>query len=537
MSQAASTEIKVSADETLQPKEGYWLPVIVLIIGTFMAILDSSLMNVAIPKLMSVFGVSQNEVEWVITGYMLASAVVVPMGGFLADRFGYKTTFLTTLIAFVIGSALCGMAWDNSSLVAFRIIQGLGGGFIMPIGMAMLYQIVPRDKVQVAMGVWGISAMAAPAMGPTLSGYLVDNFSWRYLFYINLPIGFVAIALGFILLKETPKQTGLKFDYLGTFLSMLMFGSLLLALTDGQKEGWTSLYIVGLFFISFFSFVLLLWVELGKDNPVMDFRLFKNSMFTISLIASSFVMIAMQGGVYLMPVYIQNVLGLTPMQTGILMMPQSIAMAFMMPIAGKLTSKFGPAPLGIVGLAIVGLVTVELHNIAQNTPHHWITWMLVIRGIGIGLCMMPLSAAGMNTLPNHMIGRASSLSNVVRNVMASFGIAVLTSIMTRSTSTYATHIAEKMDTTSPAFTEFQTNVTHRYMELGVDPASAAGGVSGVLAAMIQKEALTRGIAETLLISAIPAFFSLFIVFFMIRRKKAAAAGADSAGQQHVMIEM
>jgi EmrB/QacA subfamily drug resistance transporter len=534
MSQAASD----AAEQPHKEEGGYWLAVVVLIIGTFMAILDNSLMNVALPKLMAVFGVSQNDVEWVVTGYMLASAVVVPMGGFLADRFGYKTTFLSTVAAFVVGSALCGIAWSNFSLIIFRIIQGLGGGFIMPVGMAMLYQIVPRSKVQMALGIWGISAMAAPAMGPTLSGYLVDHFSWRYLFYINVPIGVVALALGMILLKETPRRTGLKFDYLGSFLSMLVFGCLLLALTDGQKEGWTSLYIVSLFFVSFFSFILLLWVELGKENPIMDFHLFKNSMFSISLVASSFVMIAMMGGVYLMPIYIQNVLGLTPMQTGILMMPQSIAMAFMMPVAGKLMSKVGVVPLGVVGLTIIGLSTIELHNIAQNTPHHWITMMLVVRGIGIGLCMMPLSSAGMNSLPNHMIGRASSLSNVIRNVMASFGIAVLTTIMTNRTANVATRIAEKLDPSSPAFNEFQTNVTHRYLELGTDPGSAAGGVTGVLYGLVQKEALVRGIAETMLISAFPAFLSLVMVLFMIRRKK--AAGQDVQGsdaQQHVMIEM
>jgi EmrB/QacA subfamily drug resistance transporter len=533
MSQTAST----AAELPEQRSEGYWLPVIVLIIGTFIAILDNSLMNVALPKLMAVFGASQNDVEWVVTGYMLASAVVVPMGGFLADRFGYKTTFLSTVAAFVVGSALCGIAWSNSSLVIFRIIQGLGGGFIMPVGMAMLYQIVPRDKVQVVMGVWGISAMAAPAMGPTLSGYLVDNLSWRWLFYINLPIGLVAIALGYFLLKETPRHTGLKFDFLGSFLSMLVFGCLLLALSDGQKEGWTSLYIVSLFYISFFSFLLLLWVELGKDNAVMDFRLLKNSIFTLSLVASSFVMIAMQGGVYLMPIYIQNVLGLSPMQTGLLMMPQSIAMAFMMPVAGKLMGKFGVVPLGVVGLSIIGGSTLELHHVAQNTPHSWIQWLLVIRGIGIGLCMMPLSTAGMSALPNRLIGRASSMSNVIRNVMASFGIAVLTSIMTNQTSSFGSSIAEKIDATSPAFNEFQMNVAHRYMELGTDPASASGGVTGVLGAFIQKEALTRGIAETLLISAIPAFISLVMVLFMIRRKNAAAHDASGEAQQHVMVEM
>ncbi|UJF34130.1 DHA2 family efflux MFS transporter permease subunit [Paenibacillus hexagrammi] len=505
--------------------------------GTFLAILDNSLMNVALPKLMAVFGSSQTDIEWVVTGYMLASAVVVPMGGFLSDRFGYKTTFLTTIVAFIIGSILCGIAWSDTSLIIFRIVQGVGGGFIMPVGMAMLYQIMPRSKIQVAMGIWGISAMAAPAMGPTLSGYLVDNFSWRYLFYINVPIGILAVALGFIILKETPRRTGLKFDFAGSILSMIVFGTLLLALTDGQTDGWTSFYIVSLFFISFFSFILLLWVELGKENPIMDFRLFKNSVFSISTAASSFVMICMQGGIYLMPIFMQSVGGLTPMQTGLVMMPQSIAMAFMMPITGKLVSKYGVVPLGVVGLAIIGLTTLELHVLTQQTPTHWISGLLVIRGIGIGLCMMPLSSAGMNTLPNHMIGRASSVSNVVRNVMASLGIATLTSIMSNKSSQYGARFNELISSNSPAYADFQTNVVHRYMELGTDSGSAASGVIGVLYGLMSKEALTRAITDTLVISAIPAFISIILVLFLRQKKSQAAQKDSSDAQHHVMVEM
>jgi EmrB/QacA subfamily drug resistance transporter len=518
-----------------------WLALLVLILGTFLAILDNSLMNVAIPKLMAVFGSTSTEIEWVVTGYMLASAVVVPMGGFLADRFGYKTTFLSTVTAFIIGSVLCGIAWSDTSLTIFRIIQGLGGGFIMPVGMAMLYQIMPRSKIQVAMGIWGIAAMAAPAMGPTLSGYLIDNFSWRYLFYINVPIGIIAVGLGLIILKETPKRAGLKFDYVGSILCMIVFSTLLLALTDGQVEGWTSFYIVSLFFISISSFILLIYIELGKDNPIMDFRLFKNSVFTLSLAASSFVMISMQGGIYMMPIFLQNVTGLTPMQTGLVMMPQSIAMAFMMPVAGKLVSKYGVVPLSILGLAIIGFTTLEMHVLSQQTSTHWISGLLVIRGIGIGLCMMPLSSAGMNTLPNHLIGRASSVSNVVRNVMASLGIALLTSIMNNKSTQFGVRFNESISTSTPAFADFQTNVVHRYLELGTDASSASGGVIGVLFGLVQKEALTRAIADTLMVSAVPAFIAIILVIFMRKRKKDQAAeqqtAKDSDAQHHVMIEM
>ncbi|MFD0695639.1 DHA2 family efflux MFS transporter permease subunit [Paenibacillus sp. GCM10027628] len=542
-----STTEAASPAAEIKPEEekitGYqWLALVVLILGTFLAILDNSLMNVAIPKLMAVFGSTSTEIEWVVTGYMLASAVVVPMGGFLSDRFGYKTTFLSTVVAFVIGSILCGVAWSDTSLIVFRIIQGLGGGFIMPVGMAMLYQIMPRSKIQVAMGIWGIAAMAAPAMGPTLSGYLVDNFSWRYLFYINVPIGIIAVALGFIILKETPKRAGLKFDFTGSILSMIVFATLLLALTDGQSDGWTSLYIVSLFFISFFSFVILIWVELSKENPILDFRLFKNRVFTLSLAASSFVMISMQGGIYMMPIFMQNVTGLTPMQTGLVMMPQSIAMAFMMPVTGKLVSKYGVVPLSALGLAILGFTTLELHVLSQETSTHWMSGLLIIRGIGIGLCMMPLSSAGMNTLPNHMIGRASSVSNVIRNVMASLGIALLTSIMNNRSTQYGARFNEVISTNSPAYSDFQTNVVHRYMELGTDSGSAASGVIGVLYGLVQKEALTRAIADTLMYSAVPAFISIVLVIFMRQRKKQKEAMQESAGsgteaQQHVMIEM
>ncbi|NEW06929.1 DHA2 family efflux MFS transporter permease subunit [Paenibacillus sp. SYP-B3998] len=541
MSTTATAASSPAVEQQEEKITGYqWLALMVLILGTFLAILDNSLMNVAIPKLMAVFGSTSTEIEWVVTGYMLASAVVVPMGGFLSDRFGYKTTFLSTVIGFIIGSILCGIAWSDTSLIIFRIIQGLGGGFIMPVGMAMLYQIVPRSKIQVAMGIWGIAAMAAPAMGPTLSGYLVDNFSWRYLFYINVPIGIVAVVLGFIILKETPKREGLKFDYLGCVLSMIVFSTLLLALTDGQSDGWTSLYIVSLFFISFFSFVLLIWVELGKENPILDFRLFKNPIFTLSLAASSFVMISMQGGIYMMPIFMQNVTGLTPMQTGLVMMPQSIAMAFMMPVAGKLVSKYGVVPLGILGLTIIGCTTLEMHVLSQQTATHWISGLLIIRGIGIGLCMMPLSSAGLNTLPNHQIGIASAMSNVIRNVMASLGIALLTSIMNTRSTQYGTRFNEAISTNTTAYADFQTNVVHRYLELGTDSGSATSGVIGVLYGMVQKEALTRAIADTLVISAIPAFISIVLVIFMRQRKKqkeVAQEKASSDAQHHVMIEM
>ncbi len=527
------------AENTKESTAYQWFALGAILLGTFIAVLDNSLMNVALPKLISIFGSTTKDIEWVVTGYMLASAVVVPMSGFLADRFGYKTTFLFTVTAFTIGSLLCGLAWSDTSLIVFRVIQGLGGGFIMPLGMAMIYQIVPREKIQVALGVFGIAAMAAPAVGPTLSGYLIEHLSWRYLFFINLPIGMLAVVIGYSILKETPRRENLKFDVSGAILSMLMFGTLLLALTDGQSEGWGSLYIVTLFFISFFSFLLLLWVETGKDNPILDIRLFKNPTFTISTICSCFVMIGLQGGIFLMPLYLQTVQGLSPMQTGLVLMPQSIAMAVMMPVSGKLVTKIGIVPLGMAGLFILGTTTIELHRLTMDTPTHWIDTVLVLRGIGIGLCMMPISSAAMNALPNEMIARASALSNLTRNVMASFGIAVLTSIMTNKQAVYSAKIAESIQGDTPAMAQFQSDVIYRYMELGADLASAKQSVFILLSQLVQKEALARALADTMLVSAIPALFSIVFVFFMAPKKdKSVSAKPEQSGSSpHVIVEM
>ncbi|WP_346773971.1 DHA2 family efflux MFS transporter permease subunit [Brevibacillus sp. SYP-B805] len=502
----------------------FWVTLFAIILGTFVAVLNNSLINVALPKLVNVFGSTTQDIQWVLTGYMLASAVVIPMSGTLGDKYGYKKMFLLSLSAFTIGSLLCGLAWSDTSLIAFRIFQGVSGGFIMPIGMAMIYMIVPRHQIGMALGLWGIAAMVAPAVGPTLSGYLIEYYSWRVLFFINIPVAIFAVLVSGMLLKETPKKPELSFDMPGAVLSVIGFGTLLLALTKGQSEGWDSLYIVSLFFLSFFSLVLLVWVETGKEQPLLDFRLFKIPVFSISVVTSGLVMMGMFGGVFLTPLFLQNIQGLSPVDTGLLLMPQSIAMALMMPISGKLFDKFGVGPIGLVGLTIMGTMTYELHRLTADTPHRWLDMILTIRGLGIGLCMMPLTTVGMNSVPRHMVGRASSLSNVIRQVMGSLGIAVLTAIMTQQQSLHSAIIAESVSVTSPVAQQTISALGALYAQGGVDAASAQGGALGLLAGLVQREAAVRAIADTFLISAIPILASIPLVYFLRKKKSPAQAG-------------
>ncbi|WP_239635506.1 DHA2 family efflux MFS transporter permease subunit [Paenibacillus sp. H1-7] len=509
----------------------FWLPLIAIILATFVSVLSSSLVNVALPKLSSVFGVPTSTIQWVVTGFMLASAVVIPASGFLASRFGTKSVLLLSVIGFTIGSLLCGIAWNDSSLIAFRIFQGLTGGFIMPVGMTVMYTIVPRNQIGLAMGIWGVAAMVAPALGPTLGGYLIQYYSWRTLFFLNVPVGVVAAIACYVLLKESPKNTTLKFDILGAICSVVFFGSLLLALSKGQTEGWTSLYIVSLFYLSAVSLALLIWAEFTVKEPLLNLRVFKNIKFSASTLTAGLVMMAMMGGTFLMPIYLQNVQSMTALDSGILLLPQSVAMALMMPISGKLLTKMGIMPLGIIGLLILGVTTYELHSLTADTSHLWINVVLTIRGFGIGLCMMPISTVGMADIPKEQIKDASPLSNVFRQVMSSMGIAILTTIMSSRQYSHFYRITENVPSYSDTANQFISGISASLIQGGIDSATAAATGASYLAGLMQKEAMVRSIADTFYVSAIPAFICIPLIFLLRDKKKAADAPAAAPPQE------
>lgn len=500
-----------AATVSTPPKESAgspWLALLAIIAGAFVAILNNSLINVALPKLVNVFGSTTERIQWVLTGYMLASGVIIPISGFMGDKLGYKKFMIIALGVFTGGTALCAVAWSDTSLIIARIIAGLGGGVIMPLSMTLVYKIMPREQIGTALGLWGISAMVAPAVGPTLSGYLIEWFNWRFLFIITIPVALFAILMTWVLLKETERQENMQFDWSGFILTSLSAGTLLYALSNGKTAGWTSFEIISLFFISFWSLVFLVYVETGKDNPLINLSLLKNFRYTLSIITGSLVMIGMYGGVFLTPLFLQNIQGVSPIDTGILLMPQAIAMAIMMPISGKLFDKVGVVPIGLVGITLTSVMSYELHRLTAVTSHEWLNLILTIRGVGIGLCMMPLSTVGMNaiaaTAPQEM-GNASSLSNLIRQVAASFGIAVLTTIMQNRASLHFNHMRELV--TLDAASTVQ----------------AYYGTSGIstLAGMMQLDATARAIGDTFLVSSIPLFISIPLVLLFIQRKKAA----------------
>lgn len=484
-----------------------WFAFWAIVLGTFVAVLNNSLINVAIPQLTTDLGSTTTRIQWVITGYTLASGIIVPITGFMEQRIGYKKFMILALSVFTIGTLICAFAWNDMSLIMARILAGLGGGLIMPLSMTIVYKIMLREQVGLAIGLWGIAAMAAPAIGPTLSGYLIEWFNWRFLFIACVPIAMFAILMVFILIKEPPKNQPIKFDLTGFLLSATCAGTLLYALSNGSSSGWTSFKIVGLFFISFWALVFLIFVERGKDNAVIDVSLFKNYKFTVSVIASSFVMMGMMGGTFLAPLFLQSVQSYSAIQTGLILLPQAVAMALMMPIAGKLVDKIGIVPLCLVGLTVTSFMTYHLHTLSPQTSRIWFETVMVLRGMGIGLCLMPLSTVGMNAIADEVsqakVSSASAASNLIRTLAGSMAIAILTFIMQDRTALHSQHIAESI-----------TVEGGQYLQsvLGSSWLSSASG-------LISLDAYSRGIADTFLLSSIPLFCCIPLMFLFLGGKR------------------
>jgi len=500
-----------------------------LVVGGFMAILDGSIVNVALPKMMSIFGVTADEVQWVMTAYLLASGVVVPVTGYLGDRFGMKSMYIFSLVSFTIGSLICGLAWSNNSLVAARVIQAIGGGMIMPVSMSMIYLIVPREKIGMALGVWGIAAMAAPSVGPTLGGYLVDHFSWQLIFTINIPVGLAATFLSVALLHETPRRTDLKPDIPGIVLSAAACFALLLALSEGQDKGWTSLYIVNLFIFAGFTAILFIIWELNTPEPLVDIRLLKNTTFAISLVCLSIVTIGMFSAIFMIPLFAQSIQGYTPMQTGLMMMPMALVMGVMMPISGRLFDKIGATPLCLIGLTIAAITTYHLRTITYDISFRQMQWLLVERSLGLGLCMMPLTTAGMNTIPHFLIARASALSNLIRQVSASFGIAFLTYVMLQRQQSHVAWLGDALNWFSPA----AVGAFRQIQSLLAQTGAGEAGATAVLYSIVRREAFISGIADAFIVSSLIICLAIPLVFFLSKKRVEAARSMEYQRYAHM----
>ncbi|MEW6183232.1 MAG: DHA2 family efflux MFS transporter permease subunit [Bacillota bacterium] len=494
-----------------------WGALFVLILSTFMAVLDGSIVNVALPRMMAIFNASTDQIQWVLTVYLLVGGMVIPATGYLGDRFGYKTIFLGSIAFFTVTSMLCGFSWNTSSIVTARALQAVGGGMMQPLSMAMLYRIWPKDKIGMAMGVWGLTMTLAPAIGPTLGGYLVDTFSWRLIFYINLPVGVFTVLLGLLFLEETPRLSRLKLDFVGLGLISGSCFALLLALSKGQEWGWTAQSTVTLLVFSLFGLLLFFFWELQTPQPVLDVRLLKNKTYVLASIGSSLVFIALFTGVFVIPIFTQNVQGYSPMQTGLILMPAALITGVFMPVAGKLFDKMGAAFPSVLGLVIIGLVTYHLRHITADMPVHHLQLLLCIRSAGLGLAMMPLMTAGMNTIPRPKTGQASAMMSVIRQVSASFGVSLVTYVLVNRMAFHAERLTENVSVLTPLGYFNYSEIESKVAAL-VGSAAAKSATPGLLNGVVMKQAQVLAVGDIFLVATVLILIALPLASWLTKKR-------------------
>ncbi len=421
-----------------------WQVLICAVVGTFMVMLDQTVVNIALPKITTVFGVGVHETQLVVTSYMLALAVIMPATGYLSDTFGTKRLYLITMTLFTGGSLLCGLSWNNTSLVAFRVIQGLGGGMMSPLGMTMLFQVVPPNRRNTIMGFFGLPLMLAPVLGPTLGGYLVEYIDWRVIFTLNVPVGCVGLFLGFTLLRETPHVPGLSFDLRGFVLSAVGFSALLLGLSDAATDGWTSPAILARFAIGLTALGAWVWVELTDKHPLLELRLFRIPIFTFSALVTFVLTIGMFGAMLVLPLFLQNLRGLGAAESGLILISQVLPMTITMPLIGRVVDKVGARAVILTGLPLLALTTWQFGRLDLVTSDMQIRLWLAARGCAMGLVMMPSMTAGLNAVPLQLMSRASSMSNVMRQVFGAFGTAIVVTVLQQRQTFHTAALAQSV---------------------------------------------------------------------------------------------
>lgn len=405
-----------------------WVAMGVVLIGTFMVILDTTIVNVALPE-MAVDLDAPTGVEWVVTGYLLAVGMVQPATGWLADRFGRKPVFLLSLGLFAVGSLLAAVSVNLGFLVASRFAQGLGGGAIMPVGLAMIYELFPTHRRGSALGVWGIAAMAAPALGPVVGGYLVTAVGWRWLFLINVPIGAIGIGSGIRLLRDVGYRERRSFDLPGLVLAVGALSLLLLTLSRSAEIGVASLWTVGGLVVGLF----LLWgfvrVERRREHPLIDMTMFTSSTFSLTIGIVWLITLAQFARLVFIPLELIGIRGFSALDVGLMLTPAALATASTMPIGGRLADRVGPRIPVTLGLALIALGVFFQSMFAVDTAVWAMITAFCIQGLGTGLAMMPNTLAAMDSVTANLVAQASSVRSLNRQIAGALSVAVLTSVV------------------------------------------------------------------------------------------------------------
>lgn len=427
--------------QKMQAKPPYAM-IAILFIGAFIAFLNNTLLNIALPAIMTEFSVKPSEVQWLTTGYMLVNGILIPASAFFVQKFSNRKLFITAMSFFSLGTLLAILAPGFWILVFARMIQAAGSAMMMPLLMNIMLTAFPIEKRGTAMGFFGLVMFTAPAIGPPLSGYIVENYDWRMLFIVVLPVAVLTLVYAIFRLRNIMDTREVQLDLFSLLLSTIGFGGLLYGFSSAGDLGWTSPLVYGTILIGSIALTTFVLRQLRMDEPMLDFRTYQYPMFALASVISVVMSISMFSGMILTPLYIQTIRGITPIDSGLLMLPGAIIMGLMSPITGRLFDKYGAKALSLTGLTIMVVTTFYLSKLDMNSTYLYIMFIYTTRMFGISMVMMPVMTNGLNQLPMRLNPHGTAMNNTLQQVSGAIGTAVLLTIMTTRTESTGAKLME-----------------------------------------------------------------------------------------------
>jgi DHA2 family multidrug resistance protein len=487
-----------------------WLIAVSVMFATFMEVLDTTVVNVSLPHIAGSLSATIDEATWALTSYLVANAIILPMTGWLASLFGRKRLLMLSVVGFTAASFLCGLAPTLGTLIFFRVVQGATGGALQPLSQAVLLEaFAPQDRGK-AMGFWGLGIVVAPIFGPVLGGWLTDSYSWRWVFYINIPVGIASLVMTKLFIFDPPylRQESRKIDYWGIGMLAVGIGALQIVLDKGQEADWFSSHLItGLAIVSAVTIVALIAHLLTTDDPVVDLRVFKERSYAVGVFLMTVVGFVLYGSLVLLPIMLQTLLGYPSLQAGIAMAPRGVGSFFMMPLTGLMTGRFDARKLLTVGLCVGGGTLLWLSLLNLQAGYWDIFWPQLMQGAGLSLLFVPLTTVSMDRIPREQMGNATSLFNLMRNIGGSIGIATTGTMIARNqqrvTATLGAHVTPYDASSQLMFQQLRSG----FMAAGADPVTAANRAYAGLFGMLQRQAA--------MVSFVGLFQLLGVVFLLL----------------------
>jgi len=502
-----------------------WIIAITVMLSTFMEVLDTTVVNVSLPHIAGSLSATVDEATWALTSYLVANAVVLPITGWLASFFGRKRLLIMAVSGFTVASFLCGLAPNLAMLILFRILQGACGGALQPISQAVLLESFPRESRGKAMAFWGLGIVVAPMLGPVLGGWLTDSYSWRWVFYINVPVGIASLIMTelFIIDPSYIRRVSQRIDYWGIGMLALGVAALQIVLDKGQEEDWfSSHWIASLAVISIVALAALVIYELHVGHPVLDLHVFRLRTYSTGVFLMGILGVVLYGSLVMLPIMLQTLLGYTALQAGMAMFPRGLGSFVTMPIVGAIMTRYDPRKLLVIGIVACVISLLMLGTMSLDVGFWNIFWPQILQGSSLAFLFVPLTTLTMDAIPRETMGNATSIFNLMRNLGASIGIATVTTLVARSQQTDTSALAANVSAGNPRAQYSLQMLRSLFVSQGADSATATRRAYAALFGMVERQASMLAFNHTYLLLA--GIFVLMVPLVALMRKPSPGSG-------------